>query len=254
MSFVFGGTDTDSLAGVTATLTAWPSLGGLNIESEEIPGRDGRFYAGASRTHATFVFDVIIHGDTPAEVGARRDAFVGALDPSEGPRPLVLETDSAWTWPEVMAAEGIEWDRMTWKRDLGYRLRADVTMETQGVASALEAEPEEVKLAKAGSYTLEHGNTSAYPRLEFAGGAACAVKVGGYSLDIAKTPAGTVVLNWQDFEFFIRNSGGKRTASAVPFMSNYGRPVLRQGVKADISVTRGGAAVPVVLYPNARRI
>lgn len=254
MSFVFGGTDTDSLAGVTATLAAWPSLGGLNIESEEIPGRDGRFYAGASRTHATFVFDVIVHGNTPAEVAARRDAFVGALDPSEGPRSLVLETDSAWQWPEVMATEGIEWERMTWKRDLGYRLRADVTLESQGKASALEVDPEKVSLAKAGSYTLESGNTSAYPRIEFAGGAACVVKIGGYTLNMAKTPAGTVVLDWADFDFSIQNSGGKRTASAVQYMSNYRRPALRQGEAVNISVTRGGAAVPVALYPNARRI
>ncbi|MGP5219504.1 phage tail domain-containing protein [Arthrobacter rhombi] len=255
MSFTYGGTNTESLAGVTATLTAWPSLGGLDIESEEIPGRDGRYYADARLSHATFVFDVIVHGATVAEVSERRDAFVGALDPSEGPRPLVLETDSAWRWPEVMVSEGIEWKRGAWDRALGFTLRADVTLETQGKASAFEAEPEKVELPKAGSYTLESGNTSSFPRIEFAGGAACAVKIGSYKLNISKTPSGsTVVLDWSEFEFFIQDSGGKRTASAVPNMSNYKRPTLRRGKSTAVSVTRGGSAVPVVLYPNARRI
>lgn len=255
MSFTYGGTNTESLAGVTATLTAWPSLGGLNIESEEIPGRDGRYFASASRSHSTFAFDVIISGATPAEVGARRDAFVGLLDPSRGPRPLVLETDTGWKWPDVLVSDGIDWDRLAWDRALGFTLRAEVTLETQGKASAFEATPQKVNLPGAGSYTLGRGNTSSFPRIEFAGGAACAVKIGAYTLNMAATPAGsTVVLDWSEFEFSVRNSGGKRTASAVPLMSNFKRPVLRQGKATTISVSRGGAAVPVVIYPNARRI
>lgn len=255
MSFIYGGTNTESLAGVTATLVSWPSLGGLSVESEAVPGRDARFYAGASRSHSTFVFDVLITGASPAEVAARRDAFVGALDPSEGPRPLVVEMDTAWQWADVMPAAGLDWERVGWDRGVGFTLRAELPLETQGDASACEAAPQKVALPSSGSYTLGRGNTSAFPRIEFASGAAAVVKVGAYTLNIAATPAGnTVVLDWNEYEFFIRNSAGKRTSSAVRYMSNYERPALRQGKATAVSVSRGGAFIPLTLYPNARRI
>lgn len=254
MSFIYGGTNTESLAGVTATLSAWPSLGGLSVESEAVPGRDARFYAGASRSHTAFTFDVVITGATPAEVGARRDSFVGLLDPSRGPRPLVLETDTAWRWEDVLVSESIEWDRVGWDYGVGFTLRADVSFETQGEASAREVTPQRVALPSSGSFTLGRGNTSAFPRLEFAGGAACIVKVGAFTVNVAATPAGTVVLDWESFEFILRNASGARTGSAVRYMSNFERPVLPMGEAVAVSVSRGGSSIPVVLFPNARRI
>ena len=255
MSFKYGGTKTDSLAGVTATLVSWPSLGGLSVESEDIPGRDGRFYSGATRSHSKFVFDVIVSGTSPADAAAKRDAFVGVLDPSEGPRPLVVEIDTAWTWPDVLPAAGLDWERVAWDRAVGFTLRAELTLETQGDASAREVAPQKVTYPSAGSFTLSRGNTAAFPRIEFASGAAAVLKVGAFTLNIAATPAGnTVVLDWNDFDFSIRNPAGKRIESAVRYMSNYKQPSLRQGKATTVSVSRGGSFVPVTMYPNARRI
>lgn len=254
MSFIYGGTNTESLAGVTATLAEWPSLGGLDIESEAIPGRDGRFFAGASNSHTSFTFDVVITGASPAEVGARRDSFVGLLDPSRGPRPLILETDAAWRWEDVLVSEAISWARVGWDYAVGFTLRADITLETQGVALARQVDPQRVSLPGAGSFTLGNGNTASYPRLEFAGGAACIIKIGGFTLNLGASPAGTVVLDWDTFEFVTRNAAGARTGSAVRLMSNFDRPMLMHGRATTVSVSRGGSFIPVTLYPNARRL
>lgn len=255
MSFIYGGNDTRALAGVTAVLTEWPSLGGLAVESIDIPGRDGRFFAGASRSHSTFVFDVLIEGSTPAEAAARRDNFVGLLDPSRGPRPLMVEIDTAWLWREVLVSADIQWGRLTWERGLGFTFRADVSFETQGDADAREAVPQAVTIgAAAGSFTLAAGNTSSYPVLEFATGAACVVTIGSFTLNIAATAGGTAVLDWDSMEFYVRNGAGARVSSLVPHMSTYARPVLMLGQAVTVSVKRGAAFIACKLYPNARRI
>ena len=255
MSFTFGGRNTSSLAGVTATLVEWPSLGGLAVESIDIPGRDGRFFAGASRSHTTFSFDVLIEGSTPAETAARRDNFVGLLDPSRGPRPLVVETEAAWVWPDALVSEEIQWKRHVWERGLGFTLRAEVSFETQGDADAREATPQVVSIgASAASFTLSTGNTSSYPRLEVATGAACVVTVGAFKLDLTATTGGTAVLDWDSMEFYVRNSAGSRVSSLVPKMSSYARPVLTQGQAVTVSVKRGTPFVACKFYPNARRV
>lgn len=255
MSFIYGGNNTKALAGVTATLTEWPSLGGLAIESIDMPGRDGRFFAGASRSHSSFVFDVLIEGSTPTEAAARRDNFVGLLDPSRGPQPLMVEIDTAWIWRDVLVSADIQWGRLVWERGLGFTFRADVSFETQGDSAAFEAVPQVVNIgAVAGSFTLATGNTSAYPVLEFATGAACVVTIGGYSLSLAATTGGTAVLDWDSMEFYVRNGAGARVSSLVPKMSNYSRPVLKLGQAVAVSVKRGTPYVACKLYPNARRI
>ena len=255
MSFIYGGSDTKALAGVTAVLAEWPSLGGLAIESIDIPGRDGRFFAGASRSHSTFVFDVLVEGSTPAEVAARRDNFVGLLDPARGPRPLMVEIDTAWLWRDVMVSADIQWGRLVWERGLGFTLRADVSFETQGDSDAREAAPQIVNFgAAAGSFTLAAGNTSSYPVVEFATGAACVVKVGGFTLNLAATAGGTAVLDWDSMEFYVRNGAGARVSSLVPHMSNYARPVLKLGQAVTVSVKRGAAFIACTFRPNARRI
>lgn len=254
MSFTFGGVRTAGLAGVTATLTEWPSLGGLSLESSDIPGRDGRSYAGSSRSHSVFVFDVIIEGSTPQETALRRDSFIGLLDPSRGPRALAVEIDTAWVWRDVMPSESVEWSRVGWDTGLGFTLRGEVTFETVGEPSAREATPQKVTQPGSGSFTLARGNTSAFPTIEFATGAAAVVTIGVFSLNVSATTGGTVVLDWENFDFHIRNSQGKRTASAVRHMSNYGRPVLSPGQAVTVSVKRGASFIACTLYPNARRI
>lgn len=254
MSFVYGGVNSDSLAGVTATLSEWPSLGGHSVESVELL-RGGRFYAGSSQSHSAFVFDVIIQGSTPAEVASRRDNFVGLLDPSRGPRDMVLEVDTAWKFPDVLVSEGVLWSRLAWERGTGFVLRADVGFETVGHRPhAVQVTPVVQTFTSSVNYTLALGNTAAFPTIEFPSGAAATVKVGAHTVTVGATPAGfTNVLDYENFEFFRRNSSGVKVGSLVGLMSNFDRPRLELGVATTVSVT-GAPAGTRRLYPNARRV
>ncbi|MBO0596594.1 hypothetical protein I2485_06855 [Nesterenkonia sp. E16_7] len=259
MSFTLGGVDTATLAGVTATLNEWPSLGGLTIESTEIPGHDGRHFGGSTRTVASFEFDVLIEGDTPTETGERRDAFVALLDPSRGPQPLTLETDSAWEYRDVLVAEEINWSRLTWEPGIGFTLRADVTLETQADPSARESEPQRVSIGRETTFTLDKGNTVARPRFTFevasaSGGNDVTITIGDFSITIeGGAGAGEVIdLDWDAMEFYRTTQGGSRLGSLVQRMSTYERPALRRG--EPVEVTRTAGASRAYLYPNARRI
>ena len=256
MSFTYAGTSTDTLAGVTATLKSWPSLGGLSVETVDVPGQDGLFYASHQSAQTEWVFDVIVQGTTPAQVAARRDAFVGLLDPSRGPRPLIVETDTAWQYTGVMVTGPITWDRMAWARDTGFALRADVTLATvDGDPSATEVTPTALAVAGATSVTLTAGNTATYPRMEFPSGGDITVQLGTYTLHLTGTPTGgTAVLDWAAMDFYVRNASGARTRSLVPFMDTYDRPMLHLGQTVTARVTRAGSTLAATLYPNPRRI
>lgn len=254
MSFNFGGVDTDTLAGVTATLDQWPSLGGHSVETEPRLGISGRYLYGSSQTHSTFIFDVIIQGSSPEIVADRRDSFVGMIAPSRGAHDLILELDSVWCWRSVMVSQEINWERMTWEKGIGFTLRADVAFETTGDALAVEVEPQSVNFATSTVYTLDVGNTTAYPQIEFPSGAAATVNIGGFSVDIAATPAGLInVLDYHNLLFYQKPAGGGRGASIVRYMSHYQRPVLTPGNSVTVSAV-GAPAGTRVFYPNARRI
>ena len=254
MSFNFGGADTKMLAGVTATLKEWPSLGGLSLESEAAQGRDARYFYGANQTHSTFVFDVIIEGYSPEDVFERRDNFIGLIAPSRGALDLVVEIDTAWQWLNTMVSEQVNWSRYTWGSDVGYRLRADVTFETVGDASAIEVVQNPVTFASTLNYTLSKGNTDAYPHIEFPSGAQATVNIGGFSVVVAATPAGlTNVLDYRNFEFYQKNSSGSRLRSIVRYMSHYQRASLTVGQTVTVSAV-GAPAGTRRFYPNARRI
>lgn len=253
MSFIYGGTSTDTLAGVTATLNEWPSLAGMSLETIDKP-TGGRYFAMATRSHSTFVFDVIIEGATTTEVAQRRDQFVEMLDPERGPRDLVVEIDTAWKYPEVMVSTGIQWGRMVWERGTGFVLRADVTFETVGAPEAQQATPQMVPFTSSVSHTLTLGNTDSYPTIEFPSGAQATVTIGSFQVVVAATPAGfTNVLNYQDFEFYRKDSSGVKVGNLIAQMSHYGRAQLRKGAAVTVSVT-GAPAGTRRLYPNARRV
>lgn len=259
MSFTYAGVDTGTLAGVTATLNEWPSLGGLEVESLELPGHHGRSYLGATRNQSRFEFDVLIEGSTPAEAGERRDAFVGLLDPSRGPQPLVLEADAEWEFPDVLIAEEINWPRLTWDHGLGFVLRADVVLETQRDAAAHELDPQQVTVGGETTFTLDRGNTATRPRMTVevpagAGGEDVTLTIGSHSVTVeGGAAAGELLdLDWEEMEFYRRSSSGARLGSLVNYMSNYDRPMLRQGEATTVSCSPSDA--DAVLWPNARRI
>ena len=261
MSFKYGASDTASLAGVTATLEKWPSLGTLGLDTSQIEGQHGRNFFGATIENSSFEFDVIISGDSAQEVFQRRDNFVGALDPERGPRPLVVEFDTLWQWENVMVSGGIEWERFGWERGSGFNLRGTVSFETVGKPSAREVTPQSVPFSGSTLFTLSRGNTSTIPKLVFnaanpAGQDPWTVKIGSFTLSIASGIATGLraSLDWESWDFDLINSSGARVASLVPFMSHYRRPTLAQGVATSVSVDKAGvAATGCVLYPNNRR-
>lgn len=255
MSFTYGNTNTSSLAGVTATLEEWPSLGGLEIESAEIPGHDGRIYGGITRTAERFEFDVIIEGTTPTETGERRDTFIGLLDPALGPRPLTLETDPDWYYPDVLIAEPVRWERMTWDHGAGFKLRAMVAMETQEKPSA-RREEEPVSFTGETTFTLTEGNTATHPRLVItpqSDDSSYQVQIGGFQIGIDNSYSSDqrLDLNWYDMEFSVTDDSGTRESSLVADMSTYRRPTLQQGQQITLSIE---PERPALFYPNARRI
>lgn len=254
MSFKFGGVDTKTLAGVTAILEEWPSVGGHSLETEPRLGMPGRYFYGSSQTHSSFVFDVLIQGSTKEQAAERRDNFVGLIAPYRGAHDLILDLDTAWCWLNTMISDEINWSRVTWEPGLGFILRASVTFETTNDALAVEVEPQSVSFATSTVYTLDVGNTTAYPQIEFPSGAAATVNIGGFSVDIAATPAGLInVLDYHNLLFYQKPAGGGRGASIVRYMSHYRRPVLTPGNSVTVSAV-GAPAGTRVFYPNARRI
>ncbi|MGP5389881.1 hypothetical protein [Glutamicibacter arilaitensis] len=260
MSFKLGGVDTSTLAGVTAILSERPSLGGLSLETVDNEGRDGRAYASPSRTHAQFVFDVIIEGATPTEVIERADNFVGLLDPSLGPRPLQVEPYDSWQWESAMIADEINWGQVTWERGTGFILRGEATIETSGDPSATEIAPQVETFSGSMTFARTLGNTVSYPKLVFsgysvAGGEPWLVQIGSFSVTIEAGIASGLrcSLDWQTFEFYLLNSSGAPVGSLVPKMSNFNRPALRPGQSVSVSVTRGAVTPSVTFYPNNRK-
>lgn len=258
MSFTFAGVSTDSIEGVEATLTRWPSAGGLALDTLDVPGMAGRFFGTSRRTVTTFTFDVTIRGLNHDEALARREEFLQMIDPTEGPQSLELEGDEGWHYPRTMLAGEINWEWFaSGSTDSELTLRDDVVFETLETVAARQLVQDQVSIAAGGtSYTHTLGNTSAYPRVLFtAGGSSVSdVELGIGDFDITiegSIPAGqTVDLDWDEMEFYRLNSAGERVASLVTRMSTYTRPVLRQG--RTYSLTRSGGGTAVML-PNARR-
>lgn len=243
----------DNLDGVTAKLTDWPSLGGLALETVEAPGRNGRFFSGASREALQIAFEVRVSGTSPEQVYQRRDELVAVLDPSRGPGDLVIEGDSDWILSDVMVAEEIAWDRVLWRGGSPLSLRGDVVFETVGDPSAREATPQTVGFASSVSFTLDRGNTSSFPALLIESAAASTtVSIGDFAVTLETTSGWHLMLDWDRMRFYRTNrSGTTREQSVVGQMSNYDRPTLRRGETVDVSVS--GSPDAVTLMPNARR-
>lgn len=251
MSITYGGERSDTIPGVKVRLLAWPSLGGLEIEATEKSGEGGRVFGEASQTHTSFRFEVTIWGDTPDN--PHRDAFIGLVDPSGGPRDLILETDRDWKFPSVIASQGVEWDPVYWDPVKGFVWRGLFVMETVGVPYAVPQVPAVETFTSSLSFTLNQGNTRCHPTIEFPSGAETTVKVGDFTVVVGATAAGgTVVLDYEKFQFYLENSSGVRTASVVNLMSHYLRASVLPGQTVVVSAT-GAPAGTRRFNPNPRR-
>lgn len=254
-TFIYDGVRADNLDGVEARLTEWPSLGGLELETVDIPGAHGRFFGGASRSVLQFVFDVRVTGASPEQVYQRRDELVAVLNPSSGAGDLAIEGDSDWVTHDVVVAEEIAWERVIWRGASPLSLRGDVVLETVGRdPSARELNPHQVEFSSSTSFTLDRGNTSAFPSLLINGaGSPTTVTIGDFEVTLDPSTGWHLMLDWDRMRFYRTNgSGTVRYESVVGRMSNYDRPVLRPGETVQVSVS--GSPDAVTLYPNARRI
>lgn len=258
MSFVYGGVNTADLPGVTATLTTWPSLGGLTVETTSVPGAEGVVYGGASRSSVQFTFTVDITGDSPAEVFSRRDHFVGIIDPSRGARDMIVENEPNWIYPDVIVSSEIEWDRLVWRDGLGLVLTADVSFQTVGVASAREIEPTSYDATGVVEFSIDQGNTASYPSIMLPSSGDLQIQINDYELQLNGTPGDlTAALDWDQFRFDLLDTAGNRVESLVPYMSNYDRPKFLPGmaITAQVSdLNDPGREIAFIIYPNVRRV
>lgn len=251
MSFTYGGVNSDSLAGVRAMLESWPSMGGLSVETTDIPGADGVVFGGQTRSTVEFTFNVTVQGESVDEAYARRDQFVALLDPSRGPRALTLPDDDGWVFPEVLAASGIEWT--------GYSLGGGATLlqgqvlfTTVGAASARQR-PLESVTGEAVTFT-QPGNTAGYPRVEFPVNVPDVnLQVNGQEWSLTGLPIGQwAVMDFDQMRFHLLDGeGGARVGSLVPHMDHYARAKVQSGTQAQIALS---PPVTLTVYPNGRRI
>lgn len=256
MSFVYGGIDTNDLAGVTATLTKWPSLGGLSVDTSETPGTNGVVYGGHSHSSVSFTFEVDIEGDSVQQVFDRRDEFIRVIEPSRGPRDLVVEGEADWFYPDVLASTDIAWDRAVWIS--GTILRGDVSFQTVGVASAREIEPTAYDATGVVEFTAGRGNTASYPTIMLPSGGDLVVQINDFELQLNDTPQGlTAALDYDAFRFDLLDTSGNRVESLVPYMDHYDRASISPGAENSAQVTDLDSPddpVTFIIYPNERRI
>ncbi|OSM43456.1 hypothetical protein [Nesterenkonia sp. PF2B19] len=259
-SFTYGGVLADDLDGVEARLTEWPSLGGLELHTVDVPGRNGRFFGGASREAQQIVFEIRVMGSSAEQTYRRRDELMAMLDPVRGPRDLVIEGDEDWAIPEVVVAESIDWERVIWRGGSPLSLRGDVVFETVGPEpAALEADPTELTGTGSLTYTHDIGNTRAFPTIVVSTNGndeEYTITIGDHEVSLTRFFSwGTtheLVLDYHRMEFYLWNTDrDEAVSSAVHRMSNYDRPRLEQGQTYQVEVSPARA---ITFRPNARRI
>ncbi|MFJ6532487.1 hypothetical protein [Microbacterium sp. NPDC091662] len=257
MSFTFGDFDTDSL-GLIATLRELPSVDGLQLETLEAVGTDGRVLGGTTRSGSSFTFDVILEGRSPEEAAAHREAIALALDPARGEQRLTFDAAPGWQWAGILSA-AIRWQRVTWDAGAGYKLRADVTFD------ALEAFGRPVvdevwQYLTPGTRKVKRtkGNARSYPTVEVEGTLTAeqkvTVTVGDLVVDVSgPLQTGQVLrLDYDKFDFG-RWVGPLKAASVVRGMSTLDRAEMWPGEEVTFKIATTGTLTRTALVANSRR-
>ncbi|KAA9133764.1 phage tail domain-containing protein [Microbacterium caowuchunii] len=257
MSFTFGEFDTDDL-GLIATLRELPSVDGLQLETLEAVGTDGRVLGGTTRSGSRFTFDVILEGRTPEEAASKRESVALALDPARGEQRLTFDAAPGWQWAGILSAS-IRWQRVTWDAGAGYKLRADVTFDCLEAFGRPIAE-EAWQHFTPGNRTVRRalGNARSYPTVEIEGVLSASQKVSIRVADLAVDVAGPLQsgqvlrLDWDKFDFG-KWVGPVKVASVVRAMSTLDRAELWPGESAAFNVATTGSVSRVALIANSRR-
>lgn len=256
MSFTYRGTNTANLEGVCVTPMSYISAGGLELDTVDTPGRDGRFYGGSRREATPAGYRITVSGDTQAQAVSRRDALLTLLDPARGPASLVPDDQVGWHYPQVSLAGEIEWEKFTVTSGGKTIYDGEVVFETSGDPSLQEINPTD--LASPSSYSHSLGSTSAHPTFRIttiSGVNPMVVTLGSFSVEIERFSGWTgnhvLVLDYEAMRFWLETASGARVASAVRHMSHFDRPTLMQGETYAISVTDDR---PFRFLPNARKL
>ncbi len=256
MSFTFGEFDSDSL-GLIATLRELPSVDGLQLETLEAVGTDGRVLGGTTRSGSRFVFDVIIEGTSPEDAAAKRDAIALALDPARGEQRLTFDAAPEWQWAAILAAR-IGWQRGVWRHGL-CQLRADVAFDAlEAFGRPIAEEAWQYLSPGSRKVTRALGNARSYPTVEIEGrllnGETVTVTVG----DLVVTVTGPLQngevmrLDWDQFDFG-RWVGPAKVASVVRGMSTLDRAEMWPGEETAFNVATTGSVSRTALIANSRR-
>lgn len=256
MSFTFGDFATEDF-GLIATLREFPSIDGLQLETLEAVGTDGRVLGGTTRSGSRFVFDVIIEGTSPDDAAAKQDAVALALDPARGEQRLTFDAAPGWQWAGILAGS-IRWQRGVWKHGL-CQLRADVVFDAlEAFGRPLAEEGWEWSGPGSWSVTRQLGNARSYPTVEVEGVLSAAQKVTvtvGDLVVVVDGPlqAGQVLrLDWDKFDFG-RWVGPAKVASVVRGMSTLTRAEMWPGEATTFAVATTGAVTRATLIANSRR-
>lgn len=234
----------------------WPSLSGMSIESLEVPRMERRRFLEITRPATTLNFDVILHADTEEDAEDAKNRFIMWVDPTQGPRPFILDDDPQWFW-EMTVSREINWEKLTWSCEAGgFRWRATVIFESFNDAAARR-----VGETLASGPIEPLGNTRSWPTVEFKGTLnseqEALVTIGSHVVRVAGplTSQDTAILNYDLMRFEVFRAGVK-IASLVPRMSTLAQAEVRpQGGPVAFSVVpvSGGTITSALATPNSRK-
>lgn len=201
MSFIYGGIRADDLEGVNVTPLVYPNLGGLELDTVETPGRDGRYYGGSRMTTSQLSFRVTILGENQMQADQRRMTFLQMLDPSLGPRSLRLDNTANWHYPQAVVSQQIEWEKHADSSKVLYD--GEVIFETNFDPAMRQIEPSTVSGTGQVEFIADMGSTVSYPTVIFESGGDLRVRVNDFTVDLHDTPPDTYgVLNWDEYKFY----------------------------------------------------
>jgi len=253
--FQYGEFNTSDVDGLEAVLQSWPGLPGLAIETVEVPGQDGAFYAAGRLGQGGFGFDLTITSDTPAGALSLASGVAEACAPSHGLQPLALDLAPGWVWYAAAAAE-LKWARGLWVPGAQCTLKAPLTFQCPDPYGY--AVPDETASGTT-TATIDRtrGNVTSWPRIEVQGTfTAVHLDVGGDGLDVEVAVAAgeRLVLDYADMDFAVWDAAGtSKLRHATKGMSHYDRLALPLGETVVTATPTGGTVTALAIKANSRR-
>lgn len=246
MSFTFGGFNTATVDGLTATLTEWPAPG---IRAETVDLLDGVWFARTGLDPLTVSFDVLLRAATPAEVLTLRDTLLASC-PLGALQPLTVETGDGWVWNAVPASLPTL-TRGLWIKGVECQLRGPVAfLVPDGCAYA---NPDEIAVGvTSATITRAMGNMDSLPTITIQGTfSSVVVTIGGQPVTVTANVATgqRLILDWRAMSFGVW-AGATKVAHAA--LSDWTPRTLPMG-STTVTAT-GGSVTSVTVAANSRRI